>query len=229
MKSRSEIKEIGKEAFKANYWNCVLAALLVTAVTGVLTWLSDGEQASQVLAEGESIRLSVSTSAGKLLSFLLNGPLNVGLAGFFLMNLFADREAPTVTVPFSEAFKNYPRKLGTTFLVRLFTFLWCILFIIPGIIKAIAYSMTPYILEDCPEVKAMDAIKLSQRMMNGHKGEYFVMILSFIGWILLSCLTLGLLFIFYVHPYMQSTFAVFYAEVKEDALQRGVISQEELA
>ena len=84
--------------------------------------------------------------------------------------------------------------------------------------------MTPYILSDCPNVKAKDALKLSMRIMKGKKGRLFVFYLSFIGWGLLSCLTAGILGIFYVGPYMQSSMAVWYLEAREDALRNGVIT-----
>lgn len=103
-----------------------------------------------------------------------------------------------------------------------------LLFCIPGIIKAYSYAMTPYILADCPNVKAKDALKLSMRIMNGHKGELFVLQLSFLGWMLLSCFTFGLLDLFYVTPYMYNTFATYYLEVREEALRTGVITMGQL-
>ena len=133
-----------------------------------------------------------------------------------------------MTTPFSEAFQNYPRKLGGSLWMGLFVFLWGLLLVIPGIIKAISYSMTQYILADCPNVKAKDALKLSMRMMQGHKWEAFVLGLSFIGWIILSLLTLGILSTFYVGPYMDSTFAAYYLEIRDEALRTGAVTREQL-
>lgn len=107
--------------------------------------------------------------------------------------------------------------------------LWSLLFVIPGIIKAISYALTPYILADCKNVRATDALKLSMRMMEGHKWEYFVLGLSFIGWMLLTSLTCGLLYVFYVGPYMNNTFAGYYAERKAAALAEGTVTQAQLA
>lgn len=229
------MKRIGKECFKQNYWNCVLAALLVTAVLGALSWISGGRELQeqvQAAAQGysayaEPMRVSFRANAGGLLTLLLGGPLTVGLNAFFIRNCCGDRDL-TVTTPFSEAFKNYPRKLGGSLWMGLFIFLWSLLFVIPGIIKAISYSMTQYILADCPQVRAKDALKLSMRMMRGHKWEYFVMGLSFIGWAILTALTLGILGIFYTGPYMNSSFAVFYLEVRDEALRSGVVTAEQL-
>ena len=96
----------------------------------------------------------------------------------------------------------------------IFTFLWCLLFFIPGVIKHYSYRMVPYILADDPEIGAMDAITLSRRMMDGHKWNTFVLDLSFLGWDLLSALTMGLLGVFYVNPYKYSTGAELYQVLK---------------
>ena len=112
--------------------------------------------------------------------------------------------------------------------MALFVFLWSLLFFIPGIIKSFSYAMTQYILADCPNVKARDALKLSMRIMNGHKADLFVFHLSFLGWAILGALTFGILNLFYVSPYMNSSLATFYLEVREDALRRGVITMGQL-
>ena len=229
MRTRQEIKAIGKEQFKLNYWNCVLAALLVTAVMGVVTWMTNGEEIVQMVnGQPGQATITVRSNAGGLLALLLGGPIAVGLNYFFVKNVQGEREELSVTTPFTEAFKNYPRKLGGSLWMGLFVFLWALLLVIPGIIKGISYSMTQYLLADCPNVKARDALKLSMRMMNGHKWEYFVMGLSFLGWILLSALTLGILSVFYVDPYLRSSFAEYYLELRDEALRTGVITQGQL-
>lgn len=98
-------------------------------------------------------------------------------------------------------------------LISIFTTLWTLLLIIPGIIAAINYSQTYYILVDDKTKNAYDAIKASKEMMNGHKWDYFVLVLSFSGWMILAVLTLGIGFIWLV-PYMQVTFANFYDSIK---------------
>lgn len=102
------------------------------------------------------------------------------------------------------------------FLISIFTFLWSLLFIIPGIIKGFSYAMAPYILvENEYYMTPMDAIKESERIMQGHKMELFILSLSFIGWILLSIPTCGLL-MFYVEPYMNMSFTNFYNQIKNE-------------
>ena len=100
------------------------------------------------------------------------------------------------------------------FLMMLYVMLWSILLIVPGFIMGLAYSMTPYILKDCPELSAHQAIKLSRKMMKGHKWEYFWLQLSFIGWIILGFLTLGIGYL-WLMPYMLTTNAAFYQKIKK--------------
>lgn len=99
------------------------------------------------------------------------------------------------------------------FLVGLFTFLWSMLFVIPGIIKGLSYSMSYFILAERPEMSAREALNESKKMMDGHKMDLFVLSLSFIGWILLSVVTMGIALI-YVYPYMMLTITNFYQDIK---------------
>jgi uncharacterized membrane protein len=91
----------------------------------------------------------------------------------------------------------------------LLIFLWSLLFIIPGIVKAIAYSQAEYIKAENPDIDIMDTLKESERLMKGHKMEYFVLCLSFIGWWFLVVITFFLAGI-YVMPYYSTTKALFY-------------------
>lgn len=143
-------------------------------------------------------------------SLLISGPLCVGKA-MLELEITRTREGE-----FGTGFKGF-NYFGTSFLaflvIGICTFLWTCLLIIPGIIKTFSYAMTPYIIADNPDISALDAIDRSKKMMDGHKWELFVLRLSFIGWILLGCITCGLAFI-YVTPYMQVTTANFYENLK---------------
>lgn len=229
MRTRQELKALGRERFMENRWNCVLAVLLVSAVLGAISWISGGTNVRQVI-QGDHRVVTVSTRSGvgSLLSILLTGPINIGLSFFFIRNFLRQRDDLTVTTPFTEAFNNYPRKLGGTLWEALFVFLWSLLLVIPGIIKAISYSMTKYILADCPNVGAKNALKLSMRMTEGHKMEIFVLELSFLGWLILSALTLGILHVLFVGPYMESTMAAYYLELRTNALRTGAVTVDQL-
>ena len=112
----------------------------------------------------------------------------------------------------------FPRVLTTTLLYYVYIFLWCLLLIIPGLIKSYLYAMTPYILKDNPEMKNNAAIEESMRMMNGHKLELFLLDLSFIGWALLSFLTCGIGFL-WLAPYMNMARVNFYEDLKKASVE----------
>ena len=95
-------------------------------------------------------------------------------------------------------------------------------------IKWLSYSMTLFILADSPHVKATQALKLSKQITNGHKGKLFVLQLSFIGWLMLSGLTYYILYIVYVGPYMYTTYAGFYEELRKNAMEEGRVSRWDL-
>lgn len=103
-----------------------------------------------------------------------------------------------------------------TILVAVFTYLWSLLLVIPGIIKSLSYSMSFYVLAENPDMTAREALNESKRLMQGHKWELFVLELSFIGWILLS-MVLFFIPLIYVIPYMQATLANFYHYTKQTA------------
>lgn len=153
--------------------------------------------------------VSVLSSTG--IGSFVTGLVAVGYISLFLTVLRGG--TPTFEGCFAAITDNIGTKFIATLLVSLYTFLWSLLFIIPGIVKSYSYAMTPYILLDRPELSPTEAIKESEQMMNGHKMDLFVLDLSFIGWILLSVLTCGIL-LFYVEPYMMATRSAFYLELK---------------
>ncbi len=125
---------------------------------------------------------------------------------------FANGNKPDVDEMFS-GFENFLKAWGLNLVIGIFTFLWALLFIIPGIIKAISYSMAMYILADNPEIGVMEALNKSKEITTGHKWELFVVYLSFLGWTLLASLTLGIGYLWLV-PYMQITYANIYNQIK---------------
>ncbi|EUJ28218.1 hypothetical protein MFLO_12506 [Listeria floridensis FSL S10-1187] len=134
-----------------------------------------------IITAGSSI-LGFIPVIGWLASFLFVGPLTVGVSWFYLA--LNRREDPDVGYMFS-GFNDFGRTLLAYILVTLFTFLWALLFIIPGIIKMYSYSQTFYILRNNPNISALDAITESRHMMNGHKGRLFGLSLTFLLWYLI--------------------------------------------
>ena len=118
---------------------------------------------------------------------------------------------------------HYVNIVLTMFLRDLFTALWSLLLVVPGIVKHYEYLMVPYIIAENPAMDYKEAFQISKQMMDGEKMEAFIMDLSFLGWYLLSAVTCGLLAIFYVNPYVQASFAEMYTFNKQKAYQEGYI------
>lgn len=146
---------------------------------------------------------------------LIYAVLEWGFAIMFLRNL-RDPHFDEIGALF-DGFRDFGRIFLTLFLQGVYTLLWTLLLIIPGIVKAYSYAMTSYILYDNPELQGNAAIEKSMRMMRGHKLELFLLHLSFIGWALLCVLTLGI-GLFWLVPYVQASQAAFYEDVKEEYL-----------
>lgn len=106
----------------------------------------------------------------------------------------------------------YLKILGTYLLMMVYMFFWFLLLIIPGVIKAFAYSQTYFVLKDNPDIGINAAITRSRKLMHGYKWKYFLLQLSFIGWIFLSLITLGIGFI-WLSPYLSASNAAFYNEL----------------
>lgn len=117
-------------------------------------------------------------------------------------------------------FSDFWTAVKAFFFLTLFTTLWSFLFIIPGFVKSFSYSMTWFILAENKGMPVLEAITRSRKMMDGRKMDLFLLVLSFIGWFLLTALTLGIAGL-WVYPYCYSTLANFYQSVKEEYLARG--------
>ncbi len=144
-------------------------------------------------------------------TILIGGPMMIGLTTYFVHLV---RKQNNDFNDIFSGFNNFVRNFLYYLLSSIYIFLWSLLFIIPGIIKALSYSMAPYIIYDNPNIDANDAITQSKEMMKGHKWELFCLYLSFIGWLLLSVLTFGILYMVYVGPYMMTAQANFYEQLK---------------
>ena len=176
---------------------------------------------------GANINSYESSSTGNFWSTIfgaLSTFIAVGISYTFLDWL----RNPTMRIePVKHAFQIFTKKyfLGT-FLIYIFTgfftLLWAFLLILPGIIKTISYSQAYFIYKDKKtltengKVSSLDCITESRKMMNGHKWEYFVLQLSFIGWGILSILSLGIGFL-WLNPYVNVTYAAFYKNLTENS------------
>ena len=145
---------------------------------------------------------------------LIGNPLNVGCKRYFMKNRQQETRVGEITYGFANGYGNIA---STMFCVDLFTALWSLLLVVPGIVKSYEYRMVPYILCENPKIDRRRAFELSRIMMDGQKWNTFVLDLSFILWSLLGTVTLQLANIFYVHPYMSATNAELYAVLRRHA------------
>lgn len=114
-----------------------------------------------------------------------------------------------------DGYRDFMRITFTMLLQGIYTFLWALLLIVPGIIKYYSYRMTMYVLHDNPELKYNGAIERSMQLMKGHKMKLFLLDLSFIGWLLLGILTFGI-GLLWVGPYYCGANAAFYCNLLEE-------------
>jgi uncharacterized membrane protein len=167
----------------------------------------------------------VSAMTAGIAGLLLLPPLTIGLYAYFLA-IWRGESAGFETL-FS-GFSRYVQSLVAVLWMWLWTTLWSCLFVIPGLIKALSYFATPYLVSDYPDLDPREALKISMRITQGHLMEIFIMNLSFFGWYLLSAFTLGILALVHVHPYQQISMAGLYESLLADALERGIVTKEEL-
>ena len=148
--------------------------------------------------------------AGIIIGLFVNGPIAIGLV-IFSLSLARNKKAKLEQI--FEGFQDYSRAVEAYILLVAKVFVWTLLFIVPGVIAALSYAMTYYILVEDPKIGAMEAIKKSIRMMEGSKEKLFRLNLRFFGLGLLCILTLGIGFLWLI-PYMHVTYAKFYEDIK---------------
>ncbi|WP_276316364.1 DUF975 family protein [Paenibacillus artemisiicola] len=153
---------------------------------------------------------NVLPAIGQIAIEICAGALALGAYSYFL--LVSRGERPPFVELFS-GFADFIRSFLVYLLVLIFTILWMLLFIIPGIVAALRYSMAYFILKDNPEIGALEAIRRSKAMMVGHKWRLFVLLLSFIGWILLCIPTFGIGTL-WLNPYIYTAVAHFYEDLR---------------
>lgn len=233
MWNRAELKMRGNMAFKKNYVSAVVVALLM----GIFGTVS-GESSARRVSENSDIYSGNLFNVGMITGLLagiatvvilivfvakvfVGNLLKMGGYRFFILNQTAQPGIGTLLDGFRSG--HYVNIVLTMFLRDLFTTLWSLLLVVPGIVKHYEYLMVPYIIAENPAMDYKEAFQISKQMMDGEKMEAFIMDLSFLGWYLLSAVTCGLLAIFYVNPYVQASFAEMYTFNKQKAYQEGYI------
>lgn len=205
------------------HWGVSVAAAFVAAIFAASVAASSAsfnlnidaevlERLPETVAAFFTAVMAFFASTGSALNFvqlILGGVIQLGYCKFLLKQHDGQEYAV------KDLFSQFDR-FGVGFLQRLlrnlYTFLWGLLLLIPGIVKSYSYAMTPFILADHPEMTAKQAIEASKEMMDGYKGDLFVLELTFLGWDLLCILTLGIGSL-WLTPYKAAAEAAFYREL----------------
>ena len=226
MLSSKELRTKAWNSLKDKYWMALLVTLVISVLysfgTGFTTlgeelmnivgMVDPSEMSAEEAAGGLvlSVVSLVSSVIGLVVSALVGNAAMVGCCNYFIKNTDSK---PTFADAFSGFRVKYGRNIGTLLLMGLKLTFCYFLFIVPGVIKSFEYAMIPYILADDPTISSKEAFAKSKQMMTGNKWRLFKLEISFIGWILLSCLTCGIGVIF-LAPYMEAASAEFYVELK---------------
>lgn len=211
----SDYRRVARENLEGNYWQSVLvafvAALLGAILTGGTIMFSVNVDAElletlpRFIVRYLAIMGSISGFLG-FVRFIIGGTVQLGYTQYLLKQ--HNHAHFDIHDLFSE-FDRFKDGFLQSLLRGLYIALWSLLFIIPGIVKSFSYAMTPFIMAENPGMTASEAITASKEMMDGHKGELFVLDLTFIGWELLAALTLNIGYIF-LNPYKNAAYAAFY-------------------
>lgn len=208
MKSRAELKQMAKEQIKGNLGILFLAGLIIFVIIyGLATPIYVGQFQSQMNGEIPSLFTPISIN---IIVYLLYPSFIIGYLKMYL--LMTNGEKPAIANLF-DGFKIWGKCTWLYFIYAVFTVIWALLLIVPGIIKSISYSMSFFILAERPYLTAREALNESKKIMHGHKMDAFVLYLSFIGWGFLCAITFGLAGIYAV-PYIATTYTNFYNEIK---------------
>lgn len=158
-----------------------------------------------------SLIISAASVVPVLGSLIVWGPMMYAVSKA-LLKLSRTGEKPDINVLFDGFKDDFGETLLIGLLSTIFVCLWSLLFVIPGIVKSYAYSMAYYIKVDHPDYDWRQCLKESEALTKGHKGELFVLDLSFIGWLIVgaACLGVGTL---WVAPYIDLTKANFYNDL----------------
>lgn len=221
MKSNQYYKNEALSALRGNWANALVATIILVALA---LFFSSNDAINSYYQ-----RIVINPFIGYSLSFVslfVLLPLAVGYSNSMRV-LLETGDNRLTNNSFSLGFGNWLHVVWGMILSTIYIFLWTLLLIIPGIIKSYSYALTPYILVEHPEMSANEAIEESMRLMDGHKFDLFYLQLSFIGWAILSILSLGL-GVFWLIPYQMTAQAAFYRDIKNEAmpLQDSVIEPE---
>jgi len=206
MKHNVQIRQETREILRGKW----LAGAAITLIFGILLLLTG---AFSVFNLNDEVIFSLLTI---LTAIVIGYPLQLGFTMVWL-KVARHNSHPEVKDLFGAFNRRYHRSaMGTLLLMQIYTMLWTLLLIVPGIIKSIEYAMTPFIIADEPELGCNEAIEKSMAMMRGHRWQLFKMYLGMIGWMILGVFTCYIAWLWII-PYYQTAYAKFYLALKEEA------------
>ena len=221
------IRNSAWEALRGKWGRSALAYLVLTAcVSVIVSVLMIVPIVVGLIAGGTSGGGEEAVFAGMIVGYVLGltvgvlASIPIGIGAMFLW-LDVARGGDVVFDTLFEPFRRFFRYLGTYVVTCIYIFLWSLLLYVPGIVKAFAWSQTFFIMRENPGMRGREARRLSAAMMKGHKWHYFLLSLSFIGWILLGMLTFGIA-LFWIYPYIYTAYGEFHVRVKQDWEARAV-------
>lgn len=240
MWTRSELKGRGKASLHRNYWITVLVTLIYSFLAGSYSnqalkavWDTGSEDSAQIWEPWVAIAILFGAMLilvwmiiAALLRIFIGNIIEIGSKRFYMEN--SQKKSPLGLILYGFQSGNYGKNILTLFLRDLYTVLWMLLFVIPGIVKRYEYAMIGYILAENPEISRQRAFEISKQMMHGQKWNAFVLDLSFIGWYVLGAVTFGIVNVLYAVPYCETTWTELYKVNRQMALERGIATKAEL-
>lgn len=234
MWSRSELKAKAKNALRKHYIHAFIASFVLVFAAGELNnkggfldfeWSANGGNlpiwngfVAMMAIFGILLFVGV-----VLFSIFVGGPLEVGARKYYVETTqYDDSQLSNITSIFGSSY--YGNVVIGMVYQKIVIFLWFLALIVPGIVKAYAYSMVPYILAENPGMNIKDAMKLSDDMTYTHKMDMFILDLSFIGWYILGSLLFGI-GSFFVNPYVDMTKGYLYLTLKEDIIEENLADE----
>ena len=219
----SDYRRIARDRLQGNWALSIGVAAIASILGGLIVGSSfipqfnfriEGQDISNIrdllnLISARSISAFGLGSLLGLAQFLIGGVIEVGFAGYLLKQ---HNKANFEMHDLFSQFDRFGQGFAQKFLRGLYTFLWSLLFVIPGIVKSYAYAMTPFIMAENPDMSAGEAIEASKQLMEGHKGELFTLDLTFIGWDLLAALSFNIGYLA-LNPYKNAAHAAFYKDL----------------
>ena len=249
MWTRVELKSRAKGVLRINYWKALLVSLVIiiagsgSGSGGGIRYNNNNSRnfnfspsgiVSRFVPESLSsslftflfISISILTLMVFLYRILLGYHLEIGGRRYFV-KAAKEHTGEIEELGFAFSSGGYVNIIKAMVYRAILVFLWSLLLIIPGIIKSYAYRMVPYILADNPQLSYKRALEISNQMTMDQKFDIFALDVSFIGWYLLGALAFGIGTVF-VTPYDNATNAELYLVLRQNALDTGICSYEEL-